>query len=129
MGDVEIVLEVMTQREVQERAARGGQLHGRRQATLHDGEVAGGQVSVKVCHISPHFEAVGLGQGRQVDPRTCDDDHAQFRYELLGRRERRNDLAKQISPDSGAADSDQANLLVMQKLRSMTEDLLRVGQQ
>jgi hypothetical protein len=48
VGDVEVLLEVVAQREVQERPPVRRQLHAGRQSPLHDREVAGGQVPVEL---------------------------------------------------------------------------------
>jgi hypothetical protein len=41
VADVEVLLEVVGQRHVDERAPVGGELHAGRQAALHDRHVAG----------------------------------------------------------------------------------------
>ena len=53
---MEVLLEVVAQREVEERPPVRGQLHRRGQPALHDGEVAGGEVR-------------GRGRGRRRGPR------------------------------------------------------------
>ena len=54
---VEVLLEVVAQRHVQERPPAGGQLHRGGQPALHDGQVARGQVPVQVGHVAAHLEA------------------------------------------------------------------------
>ena len=61
VGDDQALLEVVGQREVEERSLVGGELHARGQAALDDGEVAGGEVAVEVGHVGPDLEAVGCG--------------------------------------------------------------------
>ena len=60
--DVEVLLEVMTQRHVDERPSGGGELHRGGQPALHHGQVAGCQVPVQVGHVAAHLEAVGRRQ-------------------------------------------------------------------
>src|SRR5262249_49752419 len=55
--DVEVLLEVVPEREVEERAPGGSQLHGRGQAALDDGEVADGQVLVEPVDVTAQLEA------------------------------------------------------------------------
>ena len=111
-GDVEVLLEVVAQREVEERPPVGGQLHRRGQPALDDREVAGGQVPVEVVDVGADLEAVAARQRRGVDPRSGDDDHPQARHALAGRGERVDHRAQQRAADAGAADGDDADLLV-----------------
>src|SRR4051812_19891069 len=67
--DMEVLLEVVAQREVEERPLGRGQLHRRRQTALHHGDVARGEVAVEVVHVRAHLEAVVSGQRRRVDAR------------------------------------------------------------
>jgi hypothetical protein len=85
---VEVLLEVVAQWEVQERAAVGGQLHRRREPTLDDGEVAGREMTVEVVHVGPQFQSLDVRQRRWVDPRASDDDHPRLGSLPLGLRER-----------------------------------------
>src|SRR5258705_6046721 len=48
VGDVEVLFEVMPQRNVDERTAGGGQLHARGESTLDDREVTRREVPVQV---------------------------------------------------------------------------------
>ena len=77
---MEVLLEVVLEREVEERPAVGGQLHRGRQAALHDGEVAGGQVPVEVVDVADDLESVVSRQRAWVDSRAGDDDRAQSGY-------------------------------------------------
>ena len=112
--DVEALLEVVLEREVDERAPVCGQLHRRRQAALHHGEVAGREVSVEIVDVGADLESVDVicPKRSRVDPRSCDDDHPKLRDEPLGLWERRDHAAQQIRPDSRAADSHDAYALV-----------------
>ncbi len=82
--DVEVLLEVVPQREVQERPPGRRQLHRRGQPALDDREVARGQVPVQLGHVRPDLQAVAGGQAGRVDARTGHDDHPQVRHEPLG---------------------------------------------
>ena len=55
--DVAVLLEVVAQREVQERPAGRGQLHRRRQAALDDRQVARREVPVQIRDEGPHLDA------------------------------------------------------------------------
>src|SRR5690606_25072163 len=59
---VEVLFEVVVQREVEERAARGRQLHGRGQAALDDGQVTYRQVPVQTIDVAVNLEAVAARQ-------------------------------------------------------------------
>src|SRR5215510_12310404 len=52
VADVEVLLEVVAEREVQERALGGGQLHGGGQPALDDGEVADAQMLIEAVHVA-----------------------------------------------------------------------------
>lgn len=58
---MELLLEVVGQREVEEWPPGGGQLHGDGQAALHNSDVAGGEVPVEPGHEAADIEAVGQG--------------------------------------------------------------------
>ena len=88
MADVEVLLEVVAQREVEERPPARRELHRRRQAPLDDGEIAGREVAVEVGHVGADLEPVGARQRRRVDPRPGDDDHPQLRHAPPRLRER-----------------------------------------
>ena len=62
VADVEVLLEVVPEREVEERPPVRGQLHRRRQAALDDREVAGGEVAVEVVDVGADLEPVVRGQ-------------------------------------------------------------------
>src|SRR3954447_14934078 len=78
VADVEVLLEVVAKREVEERSLVGGQLHRGGESALNDGEVAGGEVAVEVMHVGAHLESFGAREARGVDPRSRDDDHPQL---------------------------------------------------
>src|SRR6188768_1431404 len=62
VADVEVLLEVVAQREVEERPLLRGQLHRRRQAPLDHCQVTGRQVAVEVVHIWDDLETGVRGQ-------------------------------------------------------------------
>ncbi len=62
VADVEVLLEVVPEREVQERALGGGQLHGGGQPALDDGQVAGAQMLVEAVDVAVHLEAGSRGK-------------------------------------------------------------------
>ena len=100
VADVEVLLEVVAEREVEERPPVGGQLHRGRQPALDDREVAGGQVAVEVVDVGAHLEPVGvLGERGRVDARPGDDDHPQLGHELLRLREGVDDAPEQVAAD------------------------------
>ena len=77
VGNVEVLLEVVAQREVQERPPVRRQLHAGGQAALHDREVAGGQVPVELRDERADLQAVVGGEAGRVDAWPGDHDHAQ----------------------------------------------------
>ena len=99
MADVKVLLEVVAQREVDEGPLVRGQLHRRREASLHNGEVAGGEVAVEVVHVGDHLQAVDQRPPTQrigVDAGAGDDDHAQLWDSLLCLWEGRDHPSQQI---------------------------------
>ncbi len=85
---MEALLEVVAQRRVQERPAVRRQLHGGRQAALHHGQVAGGEVAIELVDVRHDLEPIAVRQARRVDARAAHHDHAQGRNSSLGLRER-----------------------------------------
>ena len=59
---VDVLLEVMLERHVDERGARGGQLHARAQAALDDSEIGGRQQVGQVGREAENPGAVGARQ-------------------------------------------------------------------
>jgi hypothetical protein len=94
---MEVLLEVMPQWEVQERAPVGGQLHRRREPTLDDGEIAGSEMTVEVVLVGPQFQPLDLRQRRWVVPRACDDDHPQLGSVPFRLGERLDHPAEQVT--------------------------------
>ena len=79
VADVALLLEVVLERDVQERPPCRRELHRRREAALDDREVAGDEVAVQVRDERPHLDAGRRVERRRVDPRPGDDDHPQAR--------------------------------------------------
>ena len=110
---MEVLLEVVAEREVEERAPVRGQLHRGRQATLDDCQVADGEVPVEVVDVGSNLEAVVLRQALGVDPRAGDDDHPQVGDALLRLGVRVDDAAQQVSSHARPADGHDADTLVI----------------
>ncbi len=127
VADVDGLLEVVLEREVEERPAVGGELHRGRQAALHDGEVAGREVLVEVVDERAHLQAVRGGEGRRIDARPGHDDHAQSGDERLRLGEARHHPAQQRPAHARAADGDQADLLAG-AVAELVPELLAVGE-
>ena len=115
MADVAVLLEVVPQREVQERPARGrGQLHRRRQAALDDREVAGDEVAVQVRGRTPgprRRPAHRARPGRSAARRPRSSAGPGTRRAASGIR--RDDPPQQRLPHPGAADGDDHDPLVV----------------
>src|SRR3954471_25239 len=127
VADVEVLLEAVAKREVEERSPVGGQLHRGGESALNDGEVAGGEVAVEVVDVGADLEPVGAREARGVDPRPGDDNHPQVRDRALGLRERLDDPAEEMAADAGATDGDDADLLV-RVIAQLVAKLLAVGE-
>src|SRR5215212_11786810 len=65
VAHVEVLLEVVAQREVEERPPAGGQLHRCGQAALDDRQVAGREVLIEVVDVCAHLEPIVLRQARR----------------------------------------------------------------
>jgi hypothetical protein len=113
LAHVEVLLEVVAEREVQERPPVRRQLHRRGQSALDDGEVAGGEMPVELVHVRAYLEPVVCGQGARVDPRPGDDYHPQRWDPRLGLGEGGYHASEQVAADTGAPDGDDAHLLVL----------------
>jgi len=76
---VEVLLEVVAQREVDERPPIRRQLHGRREAPLHDRQIAGRQMAKELVDVRPDLETwrCRAGERLRIDAWSGDDDHAQ----------------------------------------------------
>ena len=74
---VELLLEVLLQWHVDKRDFRGGEFHRCCQATLHDREIAGGEVMVQLGYVGAVLDPSNLRQACRVDAGAGDDDQAQ----------------------------------------------------
>src|SRR5262249_38721147 len=113
VADVEVLLEVVPEREVEERALGGGQLHGGGQPALDDGEVADAQMLVEPVDVAAQLKAGSLGEGRRVDAGAGHHDHPQLRHALVGQRVGGDDLVDEGLADAAAADGDHADQFVV----------------
>ena len=95
-----VLLEVVAQREVQERPPRRRELHRRRQAALDDREVARGEVPVQLGDVGADLHARRGAQPLRVDPRPGDGDHAQPVDPPRGRRVGGDDPPQQRLADA-----------------------------
>jgi hypothetical protein len=109
---MEVLLEVVLEREVDERPLVGRQLHRGGESALHDRKVAGRQVLVEIANIGPDLEAVVSAQLTGVDARPGHGDHPQLRDEALGLRVARNHPPQQIAADTRPTDGDDADTFV-----------------
>src|SRR5581483_3927377 len=112
MGDVEILLEVIAQRKIDEGGAGRRQFHAGSQPALHQREVTCGEMSIEIRHERRDFNAFRRVQRFWIDAGTCDHDHAQFRDFGFRGRPGLQDTFDQMAADPGAAHGDDANLLV-----------------
>src|SRR3954451_23387050 len=62
VADVDVLLEVAREREREERAAGGRQLHARGEPALDDGDVAGGEVAREAVDVAVELEARVSGE-------------------------------------------------------------------
>ena len=108
---MEVLLEVVLEREVDERPAVGGQLHRRGQPALDDRQVAGRQVAIEVVDVADDLEALVARQRLGIDARAGDDDRPQPRNPRGGERMRVDHPAQQMPADAGPADADDAHPL------------------
>ena len=110
--DVEALLEVVPQREAEERPPARGQLHRGGQPALHDREVARREVPVEPVDVGADLQPIGGGQRGRVDAGAGDDDHAQVGHQLARGREGGDHAAQERRADARAAHRDDADLLV-----------------
>jgi hypothetical protein len=75
VADVAVLLEMVAQREVQERSAARSQLHRRGKSALDDGQVAGRKVPVEVRNEGADFDALRCLERCRIDPRSGHGDH------------------------------------------------------
>src|SRR3954469_664056 len=111
--DVEVLLEVVPQRHVDERAPVGGELHGRGEPTLDDRNIRRREVLVETWHVAAHGGASPARQDTRVDPRTRYDQEVQVR-ELASREGYGvEDPLEQRQAHAGSANCHHAQSLVV----------------
>ena len=116
MRHVELLLEVALEREEQERAPRGDELHRGRQNPAWTTPMS--QASSQRCRPSDvpvHLDAVD-GDRRGIDARAAHDHHAQAGHEAARGGLRCQHRAQEMRADARAAHGDQADLLVLAPL-------------
>ena len=96
---MELLLEVVAQRHVHEGPTVGGELHARREAALHHGDVAGGEVPVQIGQMAPVLDALAPRQRPRIDARPRHDDEPQPVDQPLGVRDRLDGPTQQPLPD------------------------------
>ena len=109
---VHLLLDVVGEREVQERPTGRHQLHRRAQTALDDGEVARGELPVQVRHVAPDLHPRRDGHRCRVDTRPAHHDHPQARHPPLRLRVGRRHPAQQVPAHPRAAHRDQADPIV-----------------
>ena len=75
VADMAALLEVVAEREVEERPAGGGELHRGRQPALDDGEVTRREVLIEVRHEAADLDAHRAHPAIQIDAGPGDGDH------------------------------------------------------
>ena len=124
---VHLLLEVVLERHVEERALRGGQLHRGAEAALHDGHVAGGVVQVEVGQEPAYLDAVRHVQRVPVHARTGHHDHAQARDPRSGRLVRRGDAPQQVVSDPRSAHGHEADHVALAVAEPRTQLVTTTG--
>src|SRR5690606_10713017 len=128
MRHVPVLLEVVRQREVEERYAGGDEFHRRRQAPLHQGGVGRRQHAVQVVDVAVVLHAFDTGQRGGVYARAAHNLQTQVRHPLAGQGERRGDAPEQRGPNAGATHGRYSHLLVTTEaeLRSQVRSVSEV---
>ena len=76
VGDMEVLLEMVSQREIDERRAGGGKLHAGGEPALDQRQITGCKMPVKIGDKGPHLNALRCIQRSRIDARPSDHDHA-----------------------------------------------------
>ena len=72
------LLEMVSQRKIDERRAGGSKFHAGGQPALHQRKIAGREMAIEIGDESPHLDAHRCSQRRRIDARAGDHDHAQL---------------------------------------------------
>ena len=110
--DVEVLLEVVLQRHVDERPPVGGELHARREPALHDRQIARREVTVEVGHVAVVLHAVARGneRGSRRGPTTTTNRSAGT--SRAGGGHRFDHSPDEVAADTRPADGDHAHQFV-----------------
>src|SRR5438445_6851143 len=108
----ELLLEVVPQREVEERGAQRGQLHRRREPALNDRQIGGGVMPEELGDERAHLETRRGRNRRAVETGPGHEQHARGGGAGGDEREGRRALLEEVAADAGAADRDQDHAFV-----------------
>ena len=113
VGHMEILFEMILEREIEEGRTRCRQLHACCKAALHQGQIAGGKMAVEIWHEGADLNARGRIERGRIDARPRHQDHAQFGK--LGMRQRiaLDNAPDQMRANARATDGDDAHALVV----------------
>src|SRR5215813_399875 len=110
--DVEVLLEMIAEREVEKGRAEGGQLHRAGEAALDNGEVGGGVMPKQMRHVGAHVDARPRRQLAWVEPGSRDQQHPCVGDLRGDPGEGEGGLSEEILPHAGAPRGDQDDPLV-----------------
>ena len=97
-GHVQLLLEVVAQGKVEERGAKGRQLHGGGEPALDDGEIDGGVMLEEIRHEGAHLDPGTPGRLHLGEARASDQDQPSLRNLGGDQGEGLRALAKQAPP-------------------------------
>ena len=118
---MEVLLEVVAEREVEEGRLEGGQLHRRGEPALDDREIGRRVVAEEVRHERPHLDLRARGAARRRRAAARHQDHPGVRDLGGDQREGLGALPEQASPDPGTAHRDQDHPLVVAEAQLAAE--------
>src|SRR5215467_12086030 len=95
---VELLLEVVAQRKVEERSPERSQLHGRGEAALNDREIDGGVMLEEIRHEGAHLDARAPRGLHLREPRTAHENEARLGNLRGDQGEGLRALAKETPP-------------------------------
>src|SRR5690349_4878814 len=111
-GDVQLLLEVVAQREVEEGRAESGQLHRGGEPALDDREVGGRVMREEVGYVVAHLDAGAPRRLHLGEARTAHQDQPRLRDLGRDQGEGLRALAEEAAPDPRPADGGQDHALV-----------------
>lgn len=94
--DMELLLEMVTQGNVNEGSSAGDHFHGRGESTLDDGQIADREVPPQIVDIGQHLQSVFGGDRRRVDTRAGDHHNAKAGDQSTGVGICRDDPVQEI---------------------------------